>query len=175
LILYPKGTHQALGREARSTGFEPVPLHSGFCGKRDQNPSANLVSSDIIIAERDDVWCRSVPPCVLVRRRNGPAGNLGRPAVRERRVALWVAANTRMTRRGAGPIRRLSARPASCSTMANFAGLTAARRWWGEKYDVNIDVDGLAGLGHAPVFASAPTRTSPFPTRIGSASGYSYW
>jgi glutamate/tyrosine decarboxylase-like PLP-dependent enzyme len=40
------------------------------------------------------------------------------------------------------------------ATMANFVGLTAARRWWGEEHDVNIDVDGLAGLGNAPIFAS---------------------
>lgn len=100
---------------------------------------------------------------------------LARPLCVSGGLRFGLQRTRRMTRRGAGPIRRLSARPASCSTMANFAGLTAARRWWGEKYDVNIDVDGLAGLGHAPVFASAPTRTSPFPTRIGSASGYSYW
>jgi glutamate/tyrosine decarboxylase-like PLP-dependent enzyme len=40
------------------------------------------------------------------------------------------------------------------ATMANFVGLTAARRWWGEKHGVNVDVDGFSGLEPVPIFAS---------------------
>jgi glutamate/tyrosine decarboxylase-like PLP-dependent enzyme len=38
--------------------------------------------------------------------------------------------------------------------MANFTGLAAARQWWGERHDVDVSIEGLAGLPQAPVFTS---------------------
>jgi glutamate/tyrosine decarboxylase-like PLP-dependent enzyme len=46
------------------------------------------------------------------------------------------------------------------ATMANFVGLAAARRWWGERHGVNIDNDGFAGLGPVPVFAGGYVHSS---------------
>ena len=40
------------------------------------------------------------------------------------------------------------------ATMANFVCLGAARRWWGERHDTDIDRDGFAGLPPVPVFSS---------------------
>jgi glutamate/tyrosine decarboxylase-like PLP-dependent enzyme len=40
------------------------------------------------------------------------------------------------------------------ATMANFAALAAARRWWGERHGVDVDERGLAGLPAVPVFSS---------------------
>jgi len=40
------------------------------------------------------------------------------------------------------------------ATMANLVGLTAARRWWGEKHGVDVDDEGLAGLPSIPVLSS---------------------
>jgi glutamate/tyrosine decarboxylase-like PLP-dependent enzyme len=34
------------------------------------------------------------------------------------------------------------------ATMANFSALAAARRWWGERYGVDIEEDGLGALPH---------------------------
>ena len=42
----------------------------------------------------------------------------------------------------------------SGATMANFAGLTAARSWWAEQHGVDVEADGLSGLPPAPVFSS---------------------
>jgi glutamate/tyrosine decarboxylase-like PLP-dependent enzyme len=40
------------------------------------------------------------------------------------------------------------------ATMANFTGLAAARRWWGERHGADVDADGLAGLPSIPVLTS---------------------
>jgi glutamate/tyrosine decarboxylase-like PLP-dependent enzyme len=46
------------------------------------------------------------------------------------------------------------------ATMANFTGLAAARRWWGEKYERDIDRDGFAGLSAPPMFSSGYIHVS---------------
>ena len=40
------------------------------------------------------------------------------------------------------------------ATMANFTGLAAARRWWGERHGVDVDEQGFAGLPPVPVLSS---------------------
>jgi glutamate/tyrosine decarboxylase-like PLP-dependent enzyme len=40
------------------------------------------------------------------------------------------------------------------ATMANFTGLAAARRWWGERHGIDVDEHGLAGLPAVPVLSS---------------------
>ncbi|HYH27876.1 MAG TPA: aspartate aminotransferase family protein [Actinomycetota bacterium] len=45
-------------------------------------------------------------------------------------------------------------------TMANYAGLAAARRWWGLRHGVDIDEQGMAGLPQAPVFSSGYVHSS---------------
>jgi glutamate/tyrosine decarboxylase-like PLP-dependent enzyme len=40
------------------------------------------------------------------------------------------------------------------ATMANFAGLAAARQWWGEQHGADVSERGLAGLPPVPVFTS---------------------
>jgi glutamate/tyrosine decarboxylase-like PLP-dependent enzyme len=41
------------------------------------------------------------------------------------------------------------------ATSANFMGLGAARQWWGERYDLDIAANGLAGLAtEVPVYSS---------------------
>ncbi len=46
------------------------------------------------------------------------------------------------------------------ATMANFAGLAAARSWWGERHGVDVDEGGLAGLPAVPVFSSGYIHSS---------------
>jgi glutamate/tyrosine decarboxylase-like PLP-dependent enzyme len=40
------------------------------------------------------------------------------------------------------------------ATMANYTALAAARRWWAQRHDVDVDARGLAGLPAVPVFSS---------------------
>jgi glutamate/tyrosine decarboxylase-like PLP-dependent enzyme len=40
------------------------------------------------------------------------------------------------------------------ATTANFTGLAAARRWWAERHDIDVDEDGFAGLPAQPIFSS---------------------
>jgi glutamate/tyrosine decarboxylase-like PLP-dependent enzyme len=40
------------------------------------------------------------------------------------------------------------------ATTANFAGLAAARQWWGEQHGRDVGADGLAGLPPVPVLSS---------------------
>ena len=40
------------------------------------------------------------------------------------------------------------------ATTANFAGLAAARQWWGEQHGVDVSETGLAGLPQVPVLSS---------------------
>ena len=40
------------------------------------------------------------------------------------------------------------------ATTANFAGLAAARQWWGEEHGVDVSDAGLAGLPQVPVLSS---------------------
>jgi glutamate/tyrosine decarboxylase-like PLP-dependent enzyme len=40
------------------------------------------------------------------------------------------------------------------ATMANFTALAAARRWWAQRHDVDIDARGFAGLPAVPVLSS---------------------
>ena len=44
--------------------------------------------------------------------------------------------------------------------MANFTALACARRWWGLRHGVDVDLDGLAGLPPMPVFASGYVHPS---------------
>ena len=48
----------------------------------------------------------------------------------------------------------------SGATMANFAGLAAARRWWGERHGVDVEQDGFAKLPAVPVFSSGYIHSS---------------
>jgi glutamate/tyrosine decarboxylase-like PLP-dependent enzyme len=42
----------------------------------------------------------------------------------------------------------------SGATTANFTGLAAARRWWGQQHGVNVEEAGLSGLPPVPVLSS---------------------
>jgi glutamate/tyrosine decarboxylase-like PLP-dependent enzyme len=44
--------------------------------------------------------------------------------------------------------------------MANFTALACARRWWGLRQGVDVDVDGLGGLPRMPVFGSGYVHPS---------------
>lgn len=46
------------------------------------------------------------------------------------------------------------------ATMANFVALAAARRWWAQRYDVDVDDRGFAGLPPLPVFSSGYIHVS---------------
>jgi glutamate/tyrosine decarboxylase-like PLP-dependent enzyme len=46
------------------------------------------------------------------------------------------------------------------ATMANFVGLGAARRWYGEQHGVDVEKDGLAGVPSVPVFSSGYLHVS---------------
>ena len=46
------------------------------------------------------------------------------------------------------------------ATMANFVGLAAARRWYGEQHDVDVETDGLAGLPPIPVLGGGYVHAS---------------
>jgi glutamate/tyrosine decarboxylase-like PLP-dependent enzyme len=46
------------------------------------------------------------------------------------------------------------------ATMANFTALACARRWWGLRHGVDVDVAGLAGLPPMPVFGSGYVHPS---------------
>jgi glutamate/tyrosine decarboxylase-like PLP-dependent enzyme len=48
----------------------------------------------------------------------------------------------------------------SGATMANFTGLAAARRWWGERHSVDVEEHGLAGLPPVPVLAGGYVHAS---------------
>ena len=45
-------------------------------------------------------------------------------------------------------------------TMANFAGLSAGRRWWGLQQGIDIEAKGMSGLPPAPVFSSGYIHAS---------------
>jgi glutamate/tyrosine decarboxylase-like PLP-dependent enzyme len=46
------------------------------------------------------------------------------------------------------------------ATTANFTGLAAARRWWGQRHGVDVEDDGLSGLPPVPVLASGHVHAS---------------
>ena len=46
------------------------------------------------------------------------------------------------------------------ATMANFVGLAAARRWYGERHGVDVEAEGLAGLPPVPVFGGGYIHAS---------------
>lgn len=48
------------------------------------------------------------------------------------------------------------------ATMANFTGLAAARRWWGQRHGVDVDDEGFAGLPRVPVFSSGHIHASAY-------------
>jgi glutamate/tyrosine decarboxylase-like PLP-dependent enzyme len=48
----------------------------------------------------------------------------------------------------------------SGATMANFAGLAAARRWWGERHSVDVEQEGFEKLPAVPVFSSGYIHSS---------------
>jgi glutamate/tyrosine decarboxylase-like PLP-dependent enzyme len=46
------------------------------------------------------------------------------------------------------------------ATMANFVGLAAARRWYGERHGVDVEADGYAGLPPIPVLGGGYVHAS---------------
>ena len=48
----------------------------------------------------------------------------------------------------------------SGATMANFTALACARRWWGLRQGVDVDIEGLAGLPPMPVLGSGYVHPS---------------
>jgi glutamate/tyrosine decarboxylase-like PLP-dependent enzyme len=46
------------------------------------------------------------------------------------------------------------------ATTANFTGLAAARRWWAQRHDVDVDAQGFAGLPAVPVYSSGYIHSS---------------
>jgi glutamate/tyrosine decarboxylase-like PLP-dependent enzyme len=46
------------------------------------------------------------------------------------------------------------------ATTANFTGLAAARRWWGEQHGVDVEEEGLSALPPIPVLASGHVHAS---------------
>ena len=48
----------------------------------------------------------------------------------------------------------------SGATAANFTGLAAARRWWGEQHGVDVEEQGLSGLPAVPVLTSGHVHAS---------------
>jgi glutamate/tyrosine decarboxylase-like PLP-dependent enzyme len=48
------------------------------------------------------------------------------------------------------------------ATMANFTGLAAARRWWGQRQGVDVDEQGLTGLPRVPILTSGYIHASAF-------------
>jgi glutamate/tyrosine decarboxylase-like PLP-dependent enzyme len=48
----------------------------------------------------------------------------------------------------------------SGATAANFTGLAAARRWWGEEHGANVEEQGLSGLPAVPVLTSGHVHAS---------------
>jgi glutamate/tyrosine decarboxylase-like PLP-dependent enzyme len=48
----------------------------------------------------------------------------------------------------------------SGATMANFTGLAAARRWWGEQHGVDVEEAGLSGLPLMPVLGGGYVHAS---------------
>ena len=48
------------------------------------------------------------------------------------------------------------------ATMANFTGLAAARRWWGQRHGVDVDDEGFAGLPQVPVLSSGHIHASAY-------------
>jgi glutamate/tyrosine decarboxylase-like PLP-dependent enzyme len=48
------------------------------------------------------------------------------------------------------------------ATMANFTGLAAGRRWWGERQGVDVDEQGLSGLPSVPILSSGYIHASAF-------------
>jgi glutamate/tyrosine decarboxylase-like PLP-dependent enzyme len=46
------------------------------------------------------------------------------------------------------------------ATMANFVGLAAARRWYGERHGVDVEANGLAGLPPIPVLGGGYVHAS---------------
>jgi len=48
----------------------------------------------------------------------------------------------------------------TAATTANVVGLAAARRWWGLRHDVDIDLRGFPGLPEVPIFASGYLHAS---------------
>jgi glutamate/tyrosine decarboxylase-like PLP-dependent enzyme len=46
------------------------------------------------------------------------------------------------------------------ATTANFTALAAARRWWAERHDIDVDERGFAGLPAPPIFSSGYVHPS---------------
>ena len=46
------------------------------------------------------------------------------------------------------------------ATMANFVGLAAARRWWGQQHGVDIEADGMSGLPPMTILSSGYVHVS---------------
>jgi glutamate/tyrosine decarboxylase-like PLP-dependent enzyme len=86
-------------------------------------------------------------------------------------AGLWIAAPlaARLESVSLAWLRELFGLPASWggilttgATMANFVGLAAARRWWGQRHGVDVDEEGFAGLPAVPVVSSGYVHASAF-------------
>jgi hypothetical protein len=80
--------------EALQAYVTPIPGPKS-AARADQYPSANLASSDIIIAERRDTAVASMSRFVRVCRGNEPVSASDGVAVRERMAAVWAAVRAR--------------------------------------------------------------------------------
>jgi glutamate/tyrosine decarboxylase-like PLP-dependent enzyme len=87
----------------------------------------------------------------------------------DQNAGLWTASPlaSRLESIAVDWLKELFELPASWSgvittgaTMANFAALAAARRWYGERHGVDVEADGLAGLPPVPVLAGGYIHAS---------------
>jgi glutamate/tyrosine decarboxylase-like PLP-dependent enzyme len=90
-------------------------------------------------------------------------------SILDQNAGLWVATpvGTRLAQLGVDWLKDLFGLPADWggvlttgATMANFAALAAARRWFGLRHDVDVDAMGLGGLRPVPVFSSGSIHAS---------------
>jgi glutamate/tyrosine decarboxylase-like PLP-dependent enzyme len=87
----------------------------------------------------------------------------------DQNAGLWVATpvGTRLAQLGVDWLKELFGLPqgwggvlTTGATMANFAALAAARRWFGLRYDVDVDAAGFGRLPSVPVFSSGYIHAS---------------
>jgi glutamate/tyrosine decarboxylase-like PLP-dependent enzyme len=90
-------------------------------------------------------------------------------SILDQNAGLWVATpvGTRLAELGIDWLKDLFGLPADWTgvlttgaTMANFAALAAARRWFGLRHDIDVDAAGFGGLPPVPVFSSGYIHAS---------------
>jgi glutamate/tyrosine decarboxylase-like PLP-dependent enzyme len=90
-------------------------------------------------------------------------------SILDQNAGLWVATpvGTRMAQLGVDWLKELFGLHGSWSgvlttgaTMANFAALATARRWFGLRHDVDVDAAGFGDLPPVPVFSSGYIHAS---------------